>query len=155
GVEAVVVEMGQGELDFVKVEPEVLVLHPDLENTVSGMFVLAKVISKRVRRLGLRDALGARLGPGFYPRLLPLHPDLQHALAPWSLVQTKPAFVHVITDNVIETSAVISDHEDNHSNALARQERDLGMETRQVSAVVCKKVSPVRSRIASHPVGRV
>ena len=51
-VKAVGVEAGQGELDLVEVELELSVFHPDLQDSVSGLLILAHVI-----REGLEPAL--------------------------------------------------------------------------------------------------
>src|SRR5882672_1184185 len=152
-IESIIMEMVHRKLERVKMELQLVLLQPDLENAVRRIFILSRVVRQRVRWFGVRNAVGAGLRACFRAGLLACESLLQPALAPGCLIQAQQPLVHVIADDVIQGSAVIADHQDDHADLVVGQEGNLRVEPGKVPAVEGEQSSPVRSGLSPHAVG--
>src|SRR5260370_26588507 len=104
-IEPVVMEMVHRKLERVKMELQLVLLQPDLENAVRRIFILSRIVGQRVRWFGVGNAVGAGLRARFRPSLLSCQSLLQPALTPGSLIQAQQPLVHVIAHDVLQGSA--------------------------------------------------
>src|SRR6266481_1624949 len=133
--EPVVMEMVHRKLERVKMELQLVLLQPDLENAVRRIFILSRIVGPRVRWFGVGNAVGAGLRARFRASLLACQPLLQPALTPGSLIQAQQPLVHVIAHDVIQGSAVIADNQDDHADLVVGHEGNLRVESGKVAAM--------------------
>src|ERR1700730_1614515 len=85
-IEPVVMEMVHRKLERMKMELQLVLLQPDLENAVCRIFIVSRVVRQRVRWLGVRNAIGAGLRACFCTGLLACQSLLQPAFTPRCLI---------------------------------------------------------------------
>ena len=124
-VKAIVVKVAQRKIERVKTELQRVALKPDFQDAVSRILIIAGVVRQRMRWLCVWNSVTAGLRARFRACFLSREPLLELALAPGRLVHAEKPLVHVVADDVVQRSAMIADHQNNHANLVVGHEGNL------------------------------
>ena len=152
GVEAVIVKVGQRQVDLMKGKPEPGSLLGNRDDTVRLILELADEIIQRMGRACALDLAATRLRPRRHARLLRFLARVVEPLAPRSLVEAEQPLVHVVRHDVVQRRGMVADDQHNHPHAVGRHVRDLRMKAVDVAAVIGHQVTAVGCGPATHAV---
>src|SRR5205807_7647041 len=124
-IEAIVMKVRERQDDLVKVKLKRVTLHPDFQDAVSRMIVLASVIRERMRRLGVGNAAKPFLRSRFGTGLLAFQTNVEQAISPGRWIHAEQTLIQVVADRVVERCDVIANYEHDHADVFIRHERNL------------------------------
>src|SRR5260370_31186123 len=154
-VKPVVMEVAHWKLEFVKTELQRVTFEPDFENAVGGILIVGDIIGQRVGWLGVWNAVGPGFRARFRACFLAGESPRELALAPWCLIHAEKPFVHVVTDDVVQRGAVVTDHQDAYADLVVRPEGNLKMDTGKVATVKSHQMSAIGRGLPPHSISRI